>query len=123
MKSTARLIAAISLHLVLSLTAFATTGARDEVKGPTIVAVSASEADESKVTIMMGRRFTPSDFEPTSPSVAQLSHDVWQSDFAGTLDILGQKVSVGGLDVIVVGIRARVKDAPVDWTVWIAKKS
>ena len=51
-----------------------------------------------------GRLFTPEEDLPDSPIVVILSHRLWQSRFAGSDDVVGRKLTVGGRPATVIGI-------------------
>jgi predicted permease len=52
---------------------------------------------------VVGRVFTPDDFT-AGERVAVVAHSVWQGRFGGATDVIGKRVSVGGLDVEIVGV-------------------
>jgi len=51
----------------------------------------------------VGRVFTRDDFTP-GRSVAVVTHGLWQRHFAAAADVIGKRVSVGGLEVEIVGV-------------------
>lgn len=52
----------------------------------------------------LGRWFARGELRPNGPSVAMLSHHVWQAAFAGREDIVGSAIEVNGTPLQVVGI-------------------
>ena len=59
-----------------------------------------------------GRFFSPDEFRPGGNRVAILSHEVWQTQFAGATDIVGKTVRLNGESYSVIGI------APADFEFW-----
>ena len=59
-----------------------------------------------------GRFFSPEDFGPDGHRVTVLSHEVWQTQFAGAADIVGKTVRLNGESCSVIGI------APADFEFW-----
>jgi putative ABC transport system permease protein len=52
----------------------------------------------------LGRGFLPHELAPNGPSVAIISHRVWQSRFAGDPAIVGRMIRIGGQSAAVVGV-------------------
>ncbi len=52
----------------------------------------------------VGRSFLPEDFEPGSPEIALLSHDLWQSDFGGDPEVVGRTLRLAGGEVEIAGV-------------------
>jgi putative ABC transport system permease protein len=59
-----------------------------------------------------GRFFSAEDFGPDGNRVTVLSHEVWQTQFAGAADIVGKTVRLNGESYSVIGI------APADFEFW-----
>ncbi len=59
-----------------------------------------------------GRFFSTEDFGPDGNRVTVLSHEVWQTQFAGAADIVGKTVRLNGESYSVIGI------APTDFEFW-----
>jgi predicted permease len=53
---------------------------------------------------MLGREFTSDETVPNGPHVAMLTHRIWQQQFGGRPDIVGQTVSIGRVPTTVVGV-------------------
>jgi predicted permease len=53
---------------------------------------------------ILGRAFTSDETVPNGPHVAILTHRIWQQQFGGRPDIVGQTVSVGRVPTTVVGV-------------------
>ena len=60
----------------------------------------------------LGRFFSAAEFRPDSNRVAVLSHEVWQSKFAGEADIVGKTVRLNGESYSIVGV------APANFEFW-----
>ena len=61
------------------------------------------------VSPALGRLLQPSDDQPDAVPAAVISHDVWQRQFSGRVDVIGQHVTLGGHPFEVVGV------APADF--------
>ncbi len=59
-----------------------------------------------------GRFFSAEEFGPDGNRVTVLSHEVWQTQFAGAADIVGKTVRLNGESYSVIGI------APADFEFW-----
>jgi putative ABC transport system permease protein len=59
-----------------------------------------------------GRFFSPGEFRPDNNRVTVLSHEIWQTQFAGQADIVGKTVRLNGETCTVVGI------APAGFEFW-----
>lgn len=59
---------------------------------------------------LLGRSFTAEETVPNGPKVVMLTHRVWQQEFGGRPDIVGQTVSIGRVATQVVGV------LPADYT-------
>ncbi len=53
---------------------------------------------------MLGRHFVPEEETPGGPQVAILSHSLWSRRFAADRSIVGQRITLDGLDHTVVGV-------------------
>jgi len=53
---------------------------------------------------MLGREFTSDETVPNGPHVAILTHRIWQQQFGGRPEIVGQAVSIGRIPTTVVGV-------------------
>lgn len=56
----------------------------------------------SEADVAPGAQFPANTF--AAPRVAMISHALWQNDFGGSADALGQRFSLNGVDVEVVGV-------------------
>lgn len=59
-----------------------------------------------------GRTFTESDGLPGAPRVAILNGGIWQSRFAGDVEVVGRSVTLDGEDYTVVGVFAELMQIP-----------
>ena len=67
--------------------------------------VSPNYFDTLGVRLVKGRSFTPEEAERgTSGLVVVIGHHVWQNDFGGIHDIVGQAVAVNGQPATVIGV-------------------
>lgn len=55
----------------------------------------------------LGRTLEPNDSLPGAPRVAILAYDVWQREFQGRADVLGQTVTIDGVPASIVGVSER----------------
>ena len=68
---------------------------------------------------LIGRVFTPDEFQPGQSQVAVLSHRLWQSRFGATPDIVGKSFLLNGQSCTIVGIMPRASTFPSnDVDVW-----
>ena len=56
------------------------------------------------VSPIMGRDFTADDNKPGAEKVTILSHEIWQRDFNGDPNIVGQSVRINGKAATVIGV-------------------
>ena len=66
--------------------------------------VAANYFDVLRVAPAIGRAFEARDEDESSPSVAVLSHGLWQRAFGGAPDAVGQTIRVGGDVLTIVGV-------------------
>jgi len=55
----------------------------------------------------LGRAFRPDDFQPASSAAAILGYDLWQTEFAGSPDIVGRTIYLNGLAFTAIGVAPR----------------
>jgi len=70
------------------------------------------------VAPMLGRDFTDADDRPGAAKTIIISHQVWQTDFGGAADIIGQAVQVNGRAGTVVGVMPPGFSFPLNEQVW-----
>ncbi len=66
-----------------------------------------------------GRDFTAADNSPGAEKTALISHDLWQRDFGGSLDILGTTVRLNGRSATIIGVMPAGFAFPVNEQIWI----
>ena len=69
-----------------------------------VALVAANYFDVLRVAPAIGRAFEARDEDESSPSVAVLSHGLWQRAFGGVPDVVGRTVRVGGDVLTIVGV-------------------
>jgi len=69
-----------------------------------IEAVSSNFLSTLGVRPVIGRDFSTSEDLDGTPPVALISHDLWQSHFGGSRDVLGQTITLDGKPVSIVGV-------------------
>ncbi|MCC7125815.1 MAG: ABC transporter permease [Acidobacteria bacterium] len=89
------------------LTQFATlTGAGDAVRIQ-IIPTSPNLFRILRASPAMGRLFEEGDGGTGQPSLALLSHSLWQERFGGRADVLGQSIEINGQPRTIVGVMPR----------------
>src|SRR5262245_29322939 len=73
----------------------------------------------ARVQPLLGRPLLDEDERDDAAPVAVISHDIWQSHFAGHREAIGKTVQIGGVDYVVVGIMPQDFGFPVNHQVWI----
>jgi putative ABC transport system permease protein len=79
------------------------TGSGEPVELSTIV-VSADLFDVLGASAMHGRAFQPGEDQSTSERTIMLSHELWTRQFGAAPDVLGQRVTIDGNPVVVIGV-------------------
>ncbi len=64
----------------------------------------------------LGRGFSEDDFLPSASDVMILTHELWQADFAGRADVIGEVVRLNERPVTVVGVMPRGFKFPLSAT-------
>jgi predicted permease len=72
------------------------------------------------VSPMMGRDFTAEDNKPGAEKVTILSHEIWQRDFSGDRNIVGQGVRINGKAATVIGVMPPNFKFPVSEELWVS---
>lgn len=67
----------------------------------------------------MGRNFTQFEDRPGGPKVVLVSHDLWQRDFGGRSDVLGQSVVLDGAAYTIIGVMPKTFRHPYRAEVWL----
>jgi predicted permease len=71
------------------------------------------------VSPALGRDFTAEDNRPGAEKVAILGHALWQRDFGGTPDVLGEGVNVNGSPATIIGVMPAGFAFPVNEELWV----
>src|SRR5438876_132212 len=71
------------------------------------------------VSPIMGRDFTADDNKPGAPKVTILGHEIWQRDFNGDRNIVGQSVRINGKSATVIGVMPPNFKFPVSEELWV----
>jgi putative ABC transport system permease protein len=72
------------------------------------------------VSPIIGRDFTADDNKPGAEKVVILGYDVWQRDFNGDRNIVGQNVRINGKAATVIGVMPPNFKFPVSEELWVA---
>jgi predicted permease len=70
------------------------------------------------VAPLLGRDFTAADDQPGAAKTIIISHQVWQGDFGGVPDIVGQAVHVNGRPGTVIGVMPPGFSFPLNEQLW-----
>lgn len=70
------------------------------------------------VAPIMGRDFTAADNQPGAEKVALISFAIWQRDFGGRHDIVGQAVRINGKPAVIIGVMPSGFAFPVNEEIW-----
>lgn len=71
------------------------------------------------VAPMMGRDFAPADNSSGAGKVAIIGYGIWQRDFGGAADIVGQGVRINGKPATIVGVMPKGFAFPINEEIWI----
>src|SRR6266513_1916767 len=71
------------------------------------------------VSPIMGRDFTAEDNKSGAEKVAILGHEIWQRDFNGDRNVVGQSVRINGKAATVIGIMPANFKFPVSEELWV----
>src|SRR2546423_1411810 len=72
------------------------------------------------VSPILGRDFSADDNKPGSEKVAILGHEIWQRDFSGDPNIVGQSVRINGKAATIIGVMPRNFKFPVSEELWVS---
>ncbi|MGI8438277.1 MAG: ABC transporter permease, partial [Chthoniobacterales bacterium] len=68
---------------------------------------------------ILGRDFVAADNQPGAEKVALLGHEIWQRDFGGNPDIVGQAVRINGKAATIIGVMPEGFKFPVSEQLWV----
>ena len=71
------------------------------------------------VSPIMGRDFTAEDNKPGAEKVTILGHEIWQRDFNGDPNIVGQAVRINGRAATIIGIMPPNFKFPISEQLWV----
>src|SRR5947199_6155805 len=71
------------------------------------------------VSPIMGRDFTVEDNKPGAEKVTILGHEIWQRDFNGDRNVVGQSVRINGKAATVIGVMPANFKFPVAEQLWV----
>lgn len=81
--------------------------------------VTANFFDVLGLSPQLGRNFTAAEDKPNGPPVVIISHDLWQRQFGGRPEILGQTIRLDGIARTVVGVMPPKFRHPYRADAWI----
>jgi putative ABC transport system permease protein len=84
-----------------------------------VAETTASTFSVARATPTLGRPLVEADEQPGAPTIVVLGYGVWQRQFAGRTDIIGQTVLLGTQPATVVGVMPRGFRFPVNHDAWI----
>ena len=68
----------------------------------------------------MGRDFTAEDNKPGAEKVTILGHEIWQRDFDGDPNIVGQSVRINGKAATIIGVMPPNFKFPISEELWVS---
>jgi putative ABC transport system permease protein len=71
------------------------------------------------VSPILGRDFTADDNRPGAEKVTILGHEIWQRDFGGDRNIVGQNVRINGKAATIIGVMPPNFKFPVSEQLWV----
>src|SRR4029077_8128833 len=72
-----------------------------------------------RVSPVMGRDFTAEDNKPGAEKVTILGHEIWQRDFNGDPNIVGQPVRINGKAATIIGVMPPNFKFPISEQLWV----
>jgi putative ABC transport system permease protein len=85
----------------------------------TTAEITASAFTVTRVPPLLGRALIEADEHPGAPPVAVLGYQVWQRQFNGRGDIIGQSVQLGRTSATVVGVMPDGYAFPINHRLWM----
>src|SRR5947208_3090440 len=71
------------------------------------------------VSPFLGRDFTPEDNKPGAEKTTILGHEIWQRDFGGDPNIVGQSVRINGRAATIIGVMPQNFKFPIAEELWV----
>ncbi len=85
----------------------------------TVAEITASAFRLARVPPLIGRPLLDADEQPGAPPVVVLGYGVWQRQFSGRADVIGQTVQLGRATTTVVGVMPEGFAFPVNHRLWV----
>src|SRR5262245_32019215 len=82
-------------------------------------AITADFFSALRIQPILGRGFLPEEDRRGAPRVVVLSHGFWERRFGSRADVMGQSITLNGLDYTVVGIAPRQLQLPDKSELWV----
>lgn len=80
---------------------------------------SSTEFDLTQVQALLGRRLLSDDAKADAPNVAVLSYDLWQRDFAGDKNVIGQTLKFDDKITTIIGVMPKDYGFPQNSELWL----
>ncbi len=71
------------------------------------------------VSPILGRDFTADDNKPGAEKVTLIGHEIWQRDFNGDPDIVGQAIRINGKAATIIGVMPKNFKFPISEQLWV----
>ncbi len=71
------------------------------------------------VSPILGRDFTADDNKPGAEKVALLGYEIWQRDFGGDPNIVGQSIRINGKAATIIGVMPQGFKFPISEQLWV----
>jgi putative ABC transport system permease protein len=106
-------------EFVLIQDGYATLSGRDSAKSFATSRTQAGIFQLTRTPPLLGRGFTESEVSSGGESIMVISHNVWQSNFGGTEDIIDQTVQIDGENTRIIGVMPRGYHFPYNSDFWL----
>jgi putative ABC transport system permease protein len=84
-----------------------------------VAEITASAFRVTRVPPLLGRPLLDADEQPGAPPVVVVGHSVWQQQFGGRPDVIGQTLQLGRAQLTIVGVMPEGFAFPENHKVWI----
>lgn len=71
------------------------------------------------VSPILGRDFTADDNKPGAEKVTLIGHEIWQRDFGGDPNIVGQAIRINGKAATIIGVMPKNFKFPISEELWV----
>jgi putative ABC transport system permease protein len=75
-----------------------------------------------KAAPLLGRLFTPGDYEPASTPVALIGAELWAKSFEQRPEIIGRRVTIDGRSAVIVGVMPEGLSIPAGVELWMPRR-